>query len=130
IPHQQVPIGIPKGLTIAEMNLRLTFVDPEGQVRPFPETLAGEAKFGDPADDPGPPDLLRDFGTDSPDASDTSPAPPTPDPGADPDAESMEVDQEPNEKTGPGGVLRFVIPRKASSLYLRLLTDKRNFITA
>src|SRR6185436_7130170 len=139
IPPRQNPIGIPKGLPVAEVNLRLTFVDPEGKVRPFPDGLEVEAKFGDPADDPGPPrgpdDLAPIIDDDADSASaDASAAPPPaaqPTPGADPDAESMEVDQEPNEKVGADGLLQFVIPRKASRLYLRILAgEDRCFITA
>jgi len=51
-PFRQKPIGIPKGLPIAEVNLKLSFRDPEGKLRPFPEGLEVEAKFGDPKDDP------------------------------------------------------------------------------
>ncbi len=136
IPPRENPIGIPKGLPLAEVNLKLTFVDPEGKVRPFPEGLEVEAKFGDPADDPGPPrgpdDLAPIIDEDDSDGAGASPAPPPePTPGADPDAESMEVDQEPNEKVGDDGLLQFVIPRKASRLYLRILAgEDRCYVTA
>ncbi len=132
IPPRENPIGIPKGLPLAEVNLRLTFVDPDGKVRPFPEGLEVEAKFGDPADDPGPPRGPDDLAPiiDDADAADASAAP-APTPGADSDAESMEVDQEPNEKVGADGLLQFVIPRKASRLYLRILAgEDRCFVTA
>ncbi|HET9933223.1 MAG TPA: OmpA family protein, partial [Polyangiaceae bacterium] len=110
-PHRQQPIAVPKGLSIAELNLRLTYVDPEGNVRPFPEGLEVEAKFGDPKDDPGPPEPPP--GDITLDPSDPKPAEPAPTPTPDPNApESMEVDQEPNEKIGADGLLRMVIPRK------------------
>src|SRR5262249_23048361 len=146
VPHRQFPIGIPKGLNIAEVNLRLTFVDPEGKVRPFPEGLPVQAKFGDPADDPGPPpdpaatapilddsdgllplpeDEAADGGAKT-DASDSDPSKPA----DDTEPESMEVDQEPTATTGPDGVLQFAIPRKAGSLYLRLVAGfEKRFVT-
>ena len=126
-PFRQKPIGIPKGLPVTEVNLKLSFRDPEGKLRPFPEGLEVEAKFGDPKDDPGSEILLDPVEEDDADA-----AAPAPDPAqADPDAESMAVDQDPNEKTQAGGLLQFVIPRKASSLFLRFLAgDKRCFVTA
>jgi hypothetical protein len=142
IPHRQKPIGIPKGLAVAELNLRLTFVDPEGKVRPLPEGLEVEAKFGDPPDEveePAAPiiddgDLLSpDFGDDDAAAAPApAPAPaPAATPGADADAETMEVDQEPNEKLGPNGVVLLTIPRKASSLFLRVLAGTETaFVTA
>lgn len=124
-PHRQQPVAVPKGLSIAELNLRLTYVDPEGNVRPLPEGLEVEAKFGDPKDDPGPPpepDITLD---------DDPPAPAEPPPAADPnEPESMEVDQEPNEQVAANGLLRVVIPRKASSLYLRFLLGDARFVSA
>jgi hypothetical protein len=146
-PHKEFPIDIPKGLGIAEVNLKLTFVDPEGKVRPFPEGLPVQAKFGDPVDDP---EVAEPDPTASPILDDSDGLLPMPDDDSDADSsasddddddddadadddepESMEVDQEPTVTTGPDGVLQFTIPRKASSLYLRLLAgaDKR-FVTA
>src|SRR5205085_238634 len=53
VPFKFAPIGIPKGLKIAEVNLRLVFLDPEGKARPFPEGLPVLAKFGEVEDPPG-----------------------------------------------------------------------------
>ena len=147
VPHRQVPIGIPKGLNIAEVNLRLTFVDPEGKVRPFPEGLRSKPSSAIQPDDPGPPpdpdatapilddsDGLLDLPEDEAaaegaktDASDSD----TSKPADDTEPESMEVDQEPTAATGPDGVLQFAIPRKAGSLYLRLVAGfEKRFVTA
>jgi hypothetical protein len=129
-PFKQNPIGIPKGLPVAEVNLKLVFKDPEGKLRPFPEGLEVEAKFGDPTGEASASDDLLDP-TDLEDAGEA--AEPAPEPtfgGADPDAESMAVDQEPNEKTKPGGLLDFVVPRKGSSMFLKFFPNDRNFITA
>lgn len=109
VPPRQNPIGIPKGLPLAEVNLRLTFVDPEGKVRPFPEGLEVEAKFAEPT-------AATDGESDSEHAKT--------------DPESMEEDEEPNELVGPDGVLQFVIPRKASRLFLHIHAGADCFITA
>jgi len=138
VPHRQVPIGIPKGLTMAEVNLRLTFVDPEGKIRPFPAGLPIQAKFGDPADDIDPPlpdaedapIIDADDGVDGSADVGAGAGLPAPAPGEEA-PESMEVPQEPTATTGPNGALQFVVPRKASSLFLRLLAGgEKPFVTA
>lgn len=122
----QTPLFIPPGLHVAEVNLRLTFVDPEGKLRPMPEGLAVAIEFGDPKD----PDFIGDGAgakIGDPDEFDI----PAPDEEADPDADSEITDQEPTEKLDADGVVRFVIPRKQKTFYLRILPgpDQR-FITA
>lgn len=108
------PIGVPKGLNIAEVNLRLTFVDPAGQTRPLPEGLEAEVRFGEPADGRAA-------------VAPADPADPVdPASSADPAAPA-----EPNPKLEADGLLCFVVPRKASSLYLRIAPGKdRRCVTA
>jgi hypothetical protein len=136
------PIEVPKGLEIAEANIKLTFVDPEGKTRAFPEGLEVEVKFGDPKDFPPEDDELDEVSPDgiidpnldddSDDASDGAGANGAGANGAaaqGADGED-EVDQEPNVTTDADGVVRFVIPRKAASIFLRILPGKMRFITA
>src|SRR5205823_8445504 len=109
------PIEVPKGLEIAEANIKLTFVDPEGKTRAFPEGLEVEVKFGDPKDFPPEDDELDEAGPDAImnpglDAGDGDADGASADAGnsgangaASPDGED-EVDQEPNVKTDADGV--------------------------
>lgn len=125
LPFKQNPIGIPKGLPLAEINLKLVFRDPEGKLRPFPAGLEVQARFGDPAADAGGDrDLLTPFDDDGADAAGSSTG------GSDSEGESMAVDQEPTETTTAGGLLRFIVARRGPSLFLKLMPDDRSFITA
>lgn len=122
----QTPLPIPPGLHIAEVNLRLTFVDPEGKVRPLPEGLPVAIEFGDPKD----PDFISD-GEGTKIGDDDELDIPPPDADADVDADSEITDQEPTETLDADGVVRFVIPRREKSFYLRILPGKdQRFIVA
>lgn len=123
-PFQLYPIGIPKGLTLMEASLRLVFVDPQGKTRPFPEGLEVQVHFGDP-------DALEedDDEEDSTDPFEEDEADDPTDPASD-DEDDEAVPQEPTVTTGPDGVLRFAIARRASNLFLRFVSGERPFVTA